>query len=56
MTLLLIDKDRSGIKYKHPSRRCSNCLKYPCFTGIEKCKSNFAAYGCTYYLEPQSRL
>lgn len=56
MNLLSIAKDRSGVKYKYPSRTCSNCLKYPCFEGIKKCNSNFAAYGCTYYLEPQPKI
>jgi hypothetical protein len=44
-----IVKDKDGIKLKYPGRSCKNCKKYPCFTGIEKCVSNFASYGCLYY-------
>lgn len=46
-----IEKDKYGVKLKYPTRNCNNCSKYPCFSGIEKCLSNFAAYGCTYYQE-----
>ena len=30
---------------------CSKCKKYPCFEGIDNCKSNFASLGCIYYNE-----
>ena len=46
---IIIDKDKYGVKLKYPNRNCKNCLKYPCFSGINKCSSNFAAYGCIYY-------
>ena len=46
-----VKKDKFGIKLKFPSRKCKYCGRYPCFQGIEKCSSNFAAYGCTYYKE-----
>lgn len=45
------DKDEYGVKLKFPDRSCSLCKKYPCFSEIKKCSSNFAAYGCTYYEE-----
>lgn len=41
--------DGYGINYKYPERKCSQCIKYPCFKGIEKCRSEFAAYGCLDY-------
>lgn len=44
-----IDKDKFGVKLKFPNRKCKQCQKYPCFPEIDKCLSNFAAYGCTYY-------
>lgn len=44
-----VEKDKYGVKLKFPNRTCKYCKKYPCFIGIEKCVSNFAAYGCTYY-------
>lgn len=45
-------KDPWGIKYKYPNRNCKECRLYPCFEGIDKCVSNFAAYGCVEYKEP----
>lgn len=45
-------KDRFGIKLKYPDRNCKSCRKYPCFVGIDKCKSDFAKYGCIFYSEP----
>ena len=44
-----IIKDKYGVKLKYPNRQCKDCKKYPCFYGIDKCLSNFAAYGCVYY-------
>lgn len=38
--------DNYGIFYKFPNRDCSQCANYPCFIGMDKCRSNFAAYGC----------
>lgn len=35
------------IKLKYPDRSCKGCKSYPCFIGMEKCKSDFAKYGCT---------
>lgn len=49
--LSLLGKDRYGVKLKFPNRKCTDCVKYPCFSGFDKCVSNFAAYGCFYYLE-----
>lgn len=48
-----IDQDKYGVRYKYPTRKCKTCRRYPCFIGIDKCKSNFAAYGCTYYIAPK---
>lgn len=44
-------KDQIGVKLKFPNRKCKSCKKYPCFKGMEKCISDFAAYGCIYYKE-----
>lgn len=44
-----IEKDKFGIRLKFPNRKCTLCGRYPCFPGIDKCLSNFAAYGCIYY-------
>lgn len=49
----LIGKDKYGVKLKFPTRKCKECSRYPCFPGIDKCSSNFAAYGCTYYKAPK---
>lgn len=38
--------DKDGIKYVYPSRTCKECIKYPCFIGIEKRVCDFAKYGC----------
>lgn len=43
------DKDKDGVKYKHPERTCKECAKYPCFIGIEKKVCDFAKYGCISY-------
>lgn len=45
------DRDREGIIYKYPGRRCKDCVKYPCFRGIEKAEVDFAMYGCRDYRE-----
>lgn len=45
-------RDKFGVKLKYPKRSCKNCRKYPCFVGIDKCKSDFAQYGCIFYSEP----
>ena len=52
MSLIRVDKDQFGVKYRYPTRDCKSCKRYPCFEGIEKCLSNFAAYGCIYYKDP----
>ena len=46
-----LEKDKFGVKLKFPNRSCDSCKKYPCFSEIKKCSSNFAAYGCIYYEE-----
>lgn len=45
-----VKKDEFGVKIKYPDRTCKKCKKYPCFLGIEKCVSNFAAYGCRLFI------
>lgn len=30
---------------------CKNCGLYPCFAGIDKCKSDFGKYGCKLWKE-----
>ena len=51
MKKALIGKDEEGVKYKYPNRSCKQCRRFPCFEGIEICKSDFAKYGCSQYLE-----
>lgn len=36
-------------KDKFKDQECKACLLYPCFAGIEKCKSDFAKYACKKY-------
>lgn len=45
------NKDRDGVKYKHPERTCKECAKYPCFRDIEKSVCDFAKYGCVTYID-----
>lgn len=45
------DRDDEGIIYKHPERTCKECVKYPCFKGIENFVCDFAKYGCRKYVE-----
>jgi hypothetical protein len=42
-------KDKFGVSLKKPNRTCKDCNRYPCFTGIDKCVSDFAKYGCINY-------
>lgn len=49
--MITVIKDEYGVKLKFPERECTNCKKYPCFKGIEKCRSCFAKYGCKRYTE-----
>ena len=42
-------RDKDGIRLKYVDRSCKNCKLYPCFTGIDKCLSDFAQYGCILY-------
>lgn len=51
MKCLRINKDSEGVKYKYIDRSCQQCKRFPCFEGIEICKSDFAKYGCKQYLE-----
>lgn len=51
MNLLKVIKDEYGTKLKFPKRSCKECKKYPCFAGIELCKSDFAKYGCKIWIE-----
>lgn len=50
MNTLKISKDEFGTKLKYPNRSCKDCKKYPCFEGINNCKSDFAKYGCVSYI------
>lgn len=47
------DKDKDGVKYKYPERTCKDCLKYPCFRGIENSVCDFAKYGCVQYKDKE---
>lgn len=51
MNPIKASKDKFGVKLKYPNRSCKSCGKYPCFSGISKCQSDFAKYGCTLYSE-----
>ena len=44
-------KDPYGIVYKHPERTCKDCVRYPCFEGIENMTCDFAKYGCRKYVD-----
>lgn len=46
-------KDKDGVKYQHPELLCKECKKYPCFSGIENFKCDFAKYGCRKYTDKQ---
>ena len=48
---MAVVKDPWNVKLPYPDRECLKCLKYPCFGGIQKCKSDFSKYGCKYYSE-----
>lgn len=47
--MIIANKDKYGVKLKYPERSCTECKKYPCFNGFEKCVSDFASYGCVNY-------
>lgn len=49
MDKLNLYKDKFGVKYKYPNRSCKRCIRYPCFDGIDKCRCDFAQYGCIDY-------
>lgn len=44
-------KDKWGIKLKYPTRSCIECGLYPCFENMQRCKCNFAKYGCKLWLK-----
>ena len=48
-------KDENGIVLKFPKRICKKCSRYPCVLGMDKLRSNFAAYGCTYFLSKRKK-
>ncbi len=54
MNLIKATKDKFGVKLKYPDRTCKGCGKYPCFTGITRCLSDFAKYGCNLYSESKN--
>lgn len=45
----LPDRDKDGVRYTYPNRKCTDCAKYPCFIGIDKSVCDFAKYGCRNY-------
>lgn len=57
MNPIIKDKKRQEIEAEHkkywkfPERSCQECKKYPCFTGQENAKADFAKYGCINYIE-----
>jgi len=38
--------DKYRVRLKFPERTCKQCIRYPCFQGIENCRCDFAKYGC----------
>lgn len=46
---MAVIKDTWNVKLPCPEHTCKECLKYPCFSGIENTKSDFAKYGCKYF-------
>jgi hypothetical protein len=44
-------KDSGGIPYKYPNRTCKECIRYPCFDGINNLSCDFAKYGCRKYTD-----
>ena len=55
MNPIKVKKDKYGVKLKYPDKTCKNCRRYTCFQGMEKCVSDFAQYGCSYFLEPLAK-
>ena len=49
MKKVRVNRDAEGVRYKYLDRSCNKCIRYPCFEGIEICKSDFAKYGCKNY-------
>lgn len=41
--------DRWGAIIKYPQRSCKDCKNFPCFANFDKCKCDFAKYGCVDY-------
>ena len=46
-----LPRDSQGIIYKFPNRTCKECVRYPCFDGIENMSCDFAKYGCRKYTD-----
>lgn len=36
------------------NKSCKNCGLYPCFQGIDKCRSDFGKYNCKLWRKQQS--
>jgi len=51
MSKSTLPKDSQGIIYKFPNRTCKDCVRYPCFEGIENMSCDFAKYGCRKYTD-----
>lgn len=39
-------RDKDGITFKYPNRRCKDCSNFPCIKNMSKLKCDFAKYGC----------
>lgn len=39
-------RDKDGITFKYPNRRCKDCKEFPCIKNMSKLKCDFAKYGC----------
>lgn len=37
--------------WKYPERSCNKCKNYPCFSGQENMKADYAKYGCKNFIE-----
>lgn len=39
-------RDKDGIAFKYPNRRCKDCNNFPCMKNMFKLRCDFAKYGC----------
>lgn len=44
-----VPRDQDGVRIYNPERTCLECKHNPCILGQDKCKADFAKYGCVMY-------